>query len=890
MHVPLLLTLALPVGPILAAPAMASVERRFTDEELDGLARALAAYFDARAAGADLGAANARVAEDLAALAARLEGAHPLRETNDLGRALWLSQGYDRHRMSPGRVEEDVFARGAFEEAGMELAYRVPKDYDPRGEGHPLILAIPDQDEGPAEHLRARWTHRELLDRAILVVPSMPSDQATWDRVVVSGRPGGIGHALAALRFATETLALDFDRVYVVGTGKGVPVAVALGNYAPQRFAGIVGRAGDAGSLGPDNFANLPTCFTGGGLEATAFRDAARELGFDNCRLDPSGKEADVWAWIEGHERAALPTSVTIAVGDPYPTRAYWLRIAPTATDARANGLVDRAKNTIRITSHEVSHATLYLNEALVDLDRPVRVVCNGVEVTATIERHLASTLDMLHDGTSDPGAVYVARAVFATTGAEADATAGDRSSDPELERRLAGAGTDAGRLWSLYEWCRGTDRASGGSVALERLLRIDPDHERARRALGHRRAGDRWFTSEEALKRYRRSQDPALARAKGYVEYQSVWMHPDERSRVTKGLVKDPESGLWLSREDREHRAAGWVRQDLEWILPAESAKVDAGLWYVDGEWVDLGRANLRHARIDSMWHIPAGEVLVHATADRQVALRAVPPMRRALADLQRVFGAVPVLPLPVAVLRDEEQYDRFAAGDPEGRRRATHAGRLHVIHSAFFAESWFPLVDGEREFRGMGVCYWDPLIPHGDLFGVHSARLAVGLSYVEALDPSPKAVRRALRSGPSRDYYAEYQAEKRLPAWLRYGGAVYAERFFRDDTVAEGGDPWWARAWSIDNITQRGGLRPLAEVLAFDLDPDEREDAQKLLIEAGLVVAFTVDGECAPVTTAHAEMKKALVERRPVAKAVEALTEALFAHEAELRAFAGK
>jgi len=118
------------------------------------------------------------------------------------------------------------------------------------------------------------------------------------------------------------------------------------------------------------------------------------------------------------------------------------------------------------------------------------------------------------------------------------------------------------------------------------------------------------------------------------------------------------------------------------------------------------------------------------------------------------------------------------------------------------------------------------------------------------------------------------------------RKGATTRALRLFRA-VVAGDTDPWWARSWSLDNLRQRGGLRPLAEVLAFDIDPAEREDGQKLLLEAGLVVSFLVDGECAPVREAHAELKRALVGGRVHASDVEALTEALLANESELRAF---
>ena len=126
-------------------------------------------------------------------------------------------------------------------------------------------------------------------------------------------------------------------------------------------------------------------------------------------------------------------------------------------------------------------------------------------------------------------------------------------------------------------------------------------------------------------------------------------------------------------------------------------------------------------------------------------------------------------------------------------------------------------------------------------------------------------------------------------MPAWLRYGGAVYAERYFRDDTVGADGDPWWARAWSLANLERRGGMRPLAEILAFPLDPGDRDDGLKLFLEVGLVVAFIVDGACPPVVEAHADFKRVVASGRLAASHVDALTEAVLENEAALRSFAG-
>ncbi|HEX6886452.1 MAG TPA: hypothetical protein VF530_23955 [Planctomycetota bacterium] len=884
---PLLLALLLSLLlSLLAAAAGAQALPRLEDRELEPLARALATHTTAREADEGLSEAVEGLKAALAALEGPGEGRAGtfLRRHTDLGRAWWLARGLARD-VKKGKVTSETLKRGSFAGTGLEYAYRVPKDYDAKRGTYTLILALPDVEEAPALHLRTHWLAGEVLEQAILLAPAMPARPEDWEAVAVKGKPGGLTHALTMLAFALETFAVEPGRVYVAGRGRSVPAALAVGNYAPQRFAGVIARAGDAGEIPADNFTNLPTWFAPGGERATQFQHALRAVGAETCTLAEQDDEQALWAWIQKHPRTSQPESITLVPGNPFPTRAYWLRIAPSAPNARAQASVDRAANTLRISTAGAAQVTLYLNDEVVDLEQPVRVLLNGQESSGPVARNLATALELLADGTSDAGSVYVARLVLdVKEGAEAEV--GPTARDAELDERLAAAGTSVDELWRVHEWCLASGRPADARV-LARIVRLAPDHAGARAALGHAGEPGRWFDSPGAWERFRAGQEEAAAKARGLVLDGKLWIHRDERALAVKGWVKDPPTGQWLTPGDLRKLAEGWVRQDLEWIAPQDAARVDEGLWRSGDEWVDLAAANRRHATIESIWRIPRGEVLLHATTDREVALRAAEHMGRALVDLRKVFGGEPALPLSVCLLRDEEQYDRFAFGEPDGSRRATDAQRTYLVHHAYFAESWFQKVGGKLAFRGMGVTYWDPLVPNGDLYGVHAARLALGLAYVDALDPSPKALRKALASGPGEDHAAAYHAEKLLPAWLRWGGAVYAERFFRDDAVGEGGDPWWARTWSRQNLEGRGGLRPLAEVLAFRLDPDDRDDGQKLLLEAGHVVSFLVDGGCAPVTTAHEDFKRALAAGGLQKSHVEKLTQALVANEAALRAF---
>lgn len=860
-----------------------------TDEQLEPLAQGLATYAAAREAGQDVDAARVVVAAGLMSVSMAQGVARPaLTQTESLGRALRLSQDLAREskRPRPGKVVEDVYAEGSFAAGGLAFAYRTPKELEPDG-AWPLILALPDHEQGPAEHLRANWTSAAVRDGALVVCPAMPADRADWTRVQVDGRPGGLSHVVTALRLAAERFPVDFDRVYVVGHGRSVAAALAAGDFSPHAFAGVVGRSGDVGEQTPVNFTNLPTLLTGAGAEAEAFEAAARADGRAPCTLVPDADEDAVWGWMQEHTRDAFPHTVHLAVGKPFPTRIGWLRVSPTAPDAAVTATIQREENRIVVNGNGISHVTLYLNDRLVDLDRPIRLVCNGLARKLTVERSLPTLLNLIDDGTSDPGCVYVAEVFASMTADVASEVARSRITDEEHARRLESAGDDG--LLALREAYLAAGDPVRSAEVLRRALRLFPESVEVRELAGHVRHGERWFATQANLDRFLARQVPEAAEARGHVRHRSLWMHPDEKALASKGWQRDPNTGLWETPEDRRQLERGAVRQDLEWVSERSAAHVDAGLWRVDGEWLELDEANRRHARLDHMWRIPTPDILLYTTVDRATAEAALIQMARAVGDLRRVFGVEPVLPLPVALLNSEEQVDQFAFGAPDGRRWPTHAGRTHVIQGAFFAERWFEQVDGERVFRGMGVGFWDPLVPYGDSYGVHCARLAVGHSYVDALDPSPKAVRAALARGPGADYSEAWHAEKRFPDWLRWGAAVYAERYFHDDQVVEGGDPWWARAWTLENLAARGGARPIEEILAFELDPGDREDAQKLLIEAGLLVAFMVDGECEPVREAHADLVRALLAGRLHSKQFTALEEALLAHAAELAAFAG-
>ncbi|HVS17364.1 MAG TPA: hypothetical protein VMT18_02100, partial [Planctomycetota bacterium] len=433
-----------------AATARAQTPRPLEDKQLASAAAALEDWLEARAEGGDESEAVVALRTALRAGRKDAGGGDALRFGEDLGRALRLARLRGLEGGKPGKIEQHESRAGAFAHAPLSWAARLPRDYDPADGPWPLVLSLPDEGEDPAQHLRTHWSEAAVRDGAIVVVPRMPAEQAEWTRVSVRGRPGGLCHALTALRLAQERFDVDPERVWIAGRGKSVPAALAAADAFPQRFAAVLGVAGDAGDTRPDNLGNVPVLLVGAGARARELLEAAQAIGVETIALESAVEPAAQWAWLVTHPRRSWPERVRVAPGDPFPTRAHWLRIAPTAADARVDGRIDRASNTVVLEGSGFSRATLYLSDALLDLDAPVRVVLGGSTRELAPARDLATALDLLADGTSDSGTVATLEVVVDVDGTDVEA----RAHDPEFASRLAAAGDDQALLWELARWC----------------------------------------------------------------------------------------------------------------------------------------------------------------------------------------------------------------------------------------------------------------------------------------------------------------------------------------------------------------------------------------------------------------------------------------------------
>ena len=106
--------------------------------------------------------------------------------------------------------------------------------------------------------------------------------------------------------------------------------------------------------------------------------------------------------------RRAYPDHITFAPKRDNDRAAHWLSLSGfQATESpRIDAKADRATNTVTIDSQKISDLLIYLNDELVDLDKPVKFVVNGTPHERTLERNAPEMIKNQYFG-GDWGRVF---------------------------------------------------------------------------------------------------------------------------------------------------------------------------------------------------------------------------------------------------------------------------------------------------------------------------------------------------------------------------------------------------------------------------------------------------------------------------------------------------
>ena len=379
------------------------------------LAKAVAEYFEAKREDEGVLDALGEVEETIAGLEKRLKGASLMQHLVDLELALGQAGDHGDSVKGKGRIHSESFD-GVWQDS-ITYVVHAPKGYRAKSGPYPLMLVVPDADVDLEQQMRDHWEDAALREEAIVVLVGMPASPDDWAELGSQGVSGGVANVLQVLGRIQQDYRIDPNRVFLAGYGRGVATAGIVASRYPHVFAGVIGRAGDLDGLSATNFANLPSLFVGGADGVTAFASEAEELGFENANTEATAEIADVWAWASQQRRDANPRRVVFAPSTTYAQEAYWLRVGGYDPEAAPSiqATIDRGNGVVDVTGDGFFEITLAFNDHMLDLDRPVRVVINGVEHETKLQRSLPALLNRAFSS-GDTGRLFVVERTFPFT------------------------------------------------------------------------------------------------------------------------------------------------------------------------------------------------------------------------------------------------------------------------------------------------------------------------------------------------------------------------------------------------------------------------------------------------------------------------------------------
>jgi hypothetical protein len=112
---------------------------------------------------------------------------------------------------------------------------------------------------------------------------------------------------------------------------------------------------------------------------------------------------------------------------------------------------------------------------------------------------------------------------------------------------------------WDLAEWCRERNLTRLRAKHLERIIELDPDHEKARQALHYRKVDGEWKTRKQEME------------SMGYVSYKGKWRTSQEVAIIDRLRKTDLAVKEWKGQLKRWR---GWLGTERE---PEAIEQIDA-------------------------------------------------------------------------------------------------------------------------------------------------------------------------------------------------------------------------------------------------------------------------------------------------------------------------
>jgi hypothetical protein len=324
------------------------------------------------------------------------------------------------------------------EDATFEYHLLAPRGYAAKNSYRSVLVLAGQEDAAPdsdwaesRDYYEQLWKGSKAEKESIFVFPSMivgDDYDTTPDLTSDLGQQNEIARisgVLSPFGEVKRTYRMDRSRTLLdCGVGNS-GFGIRLATYFPSQFAGLILRQPKApGRLRLGGLRGMPVLLIDDGESREAceeIKDALDRIQAGKALIIDGTAEnlnEQIDTWLLAQVRPNFPIEVTIAPNHDSFKKSHWAQIIScepldSVSDADRpviNVKADRSKNQIVITSTNVTEIGLYLNDRLVDLDKPVEIVVNGESMEATqFQRSMNTLVDYMRIRAYDPTALYTA-------------------------------------------------------------------------------------------------------------------------------------------------------------------------------------------------------------------------------------------------------------------------------------------------------------------------------------------------------------------------------------------------------------------------------------------------------------------------------------------------
>ena len=263
--------------------------------------------------------------------------------------------------------------------------------------GRSLVISLHGGGGAPPRVNDQQWENQKRLyqpEDAVYLCPRAIQD--TWDLHFTNEADAFYD---AIIRYAVSALDVNPNKVYIMGYSAGGDGVWRLGPRMADHWAAASMMAGHPGDVRLESLRNTPFAIWCGALDAAYNRNKECEARIQEMdalqKADPEGyiHDGHIVAgkehWMDREDKAAVPwmqqftrnpypKKVVWVQGDAMKSAFYWLGIQADEAQKGKELVASVKDNTVTIEKSDYSKVTVFLNDELVNLDKPVKVVCGG--------------------------------------------------------------------------------------------------------------------------------------------------------------------------------------------------------------------------------------------------------------------------------------------------------------------------------------------------------------------------------------------------------------------------------------------------------------------------------------------------------------------------------